>query len=47
MTSAALAEAVGRGQRTAVLGSSEMGYPVYRRLGFRDVSRLVSFAWGR
>jgi hypothetical protein len=42
-----LDEAVRRGERTAVLGSSEMAYPVYRRLGFRDVSRLVSFAWGR
>ena len=27
VTAAALAEAVARGQRTAVLGSSEMGYP--------------------
>jgi ribosomal protein S18 acetylase RimI-like enzyme len=46
ITAAALAEGVARGQRTAVLGSSEMGYPVYRRLGFREVSRLRSYAWG-
>ena len=46
ITAAALVEAVARGQRTAVLGASEMGYPVYRRLGFRDVSRLRSYAWG-
>ena len=44
VTTAALVEAVARGQHTAVLGSSEMGYPVYRRLGFRDVSRLRSYA---
>jgi GNAT superfamily N-acetyltransferase len=44
VTTAALVAAVARGQRTAVLGSSEMGYPVYRRLGFRDVSRLRSYA---
>ena len=44
ITAAALAEAVRRGQRTAVLGASEMGYPVYRRLGFRDVSRMRSYA---
>ena len=43
VTAAALAEAVARGERTAVLGSSELGYPVYRRLGFRDVSRLRSY----
>jgi ribosomal protein S18 acetylase RimI-like enzyme len=46
ITAAALAEAVVRGERTAVLGASDMGYPVYRRLGFRDVSRLRSYAWG-
>jgi len=44
VTAAALDEAVSRGLRLAVLGSSEMGYPVYRRLGFRDVSRLRSYA---
>jgi GNAT superfamily N-acetyltransferase len=44
VTAAALAEGVARGLRTAVLGASELGYPVYRRLGFRDVSRLRSYA---
>jgi ribosomal protein S18 acetylase RimI-like enzyme len=44
VTAAALEEAVARGFRTAVLGASDLGYPVYRRLGFRDVSRLRSYA---
>ena len=44
VTGAALDEAATRGFGLAVLGSSEMGYPVYRRLGFRDVSRLRSYA---
>ena len=44
VTAAALADAVARGLRLAVLGSSDMGYPVYRRLGFREVSRLRSYA---
>jgi ribosomal protein S18 acetylase RimI-like enzyme len=44
VTAAALDDAVDRGLRLAVLGSSDMGYPVYRRLGFRDVSRLRSYA---
>ena len=44
VTGAALREAASRGLRLAVLGSSEMGYPVYRRLGFQDASRLRSYA---
>ncbi len=44
VTAAALEEAVARGLHTAVLGASDLGYPVYRRLGFRDVSRLRSYA---
>ena len=44
VTAAALAEAVARGEHTAALGSSEMGFPVYSHLGFREVSRLRSYA---
>jgi ribosomal protein S18 acetylase RimI-like enzyme len=43
VTAEAIAEGRRRGLRTAVLGSSDMGYPVYRSLGFRDVSRLRSY----
>ena len=44
VTATVLAEAVARGHRLAVLGSSDLGYPVYHRLGFREVSRLRSYA---
>jgi ribosomal protein S18 acetylase RimI-like enzyme len=44
VTGAALDEAVSHGLDLAVLGASEMGFPVYRRMGFREVSRLRSYA---
>jgi GNAT superfamily N-acetyltransferase len=44
VTRTALEDAVSRGLRLAVLGASEMGHPVYRHLGFEDVSRLRSYA---
>jgi GNAT superfamily N-acetyltransferase len=37
ITRAPLVEARSRGYRVAVLHATEMGYPVYRRLGFEDV----------
>jgi len=43
VTAAALDAGAAQGLPVAVLGASEMGYPVYRRLGFRDVSRLRSY----
>jgi ribosomal protein S18 acetylase RimI-like enzyme len=43
VTSVALDEGRRRGLRLAVLGSSELGVPVYRSLGFREVSRLRSY----
>jgi ribosomal protein S18 acetylase RimI-like enzyme len=43
VTAEALEEGRRRGLRTAVLGASEMGHPMYRGLGFRDVSRLRSY----
>jgi ribosomal protein S18 acetylase RimI-like enzyme len=44
VTATVLAEAIARGHRLAVLGSSDLGYPLYRRLGFREVSRVRSYA---
>jgi ribosomal protein S18 acetylase RimI-like enzyme len=46
VTAEAIADGVRRGRPLAVLGSSDMGLPVYRRLGFREVSRLRSYAPG-
>jgi GNAT superfamily N-acetyltransferase len=43
ITRVALDAAVADGLRLAVLGASDMGFSVYRRLGFREVSRLRSF----
>jgi GNAT superfamily N-acetyltransferase len=43
VTAVALDAAVDAGHDLAVLGASDMGYSVYRRLGFREVSRLRSF----
>jgi GNAT superfamily N-acetyltransferase len=43
VTGVALDDAVEQGLDRAVLGASDMGYSVYRRLGFRDVSRLRSY----
>jgi GNAT superfamily N-acetyltransferase len=40
VTLAALREARDLGSRTGVLGSSEMGYPVYRGLGFEEYCRI-------
>ena len=40
MTWAAIAEARKRGCTSIVLSASEMGYPVYRRMGFQTVCRF-------
>ncbi len=45
MTLAPLLEARQLGYRTGVLGSSEMGYPVYRRLGFEERCRIGVYEW--
>jgi GNAT superfamily N-acetyltransferase len=43
VTAVALDAAVDAGLGLAVLGASDMGYSVYQRLGFREVSRLRSY----
>lgn len=45
VTLAPLLEARGMGYRVGVLGSSEMGYPVYRRLGFAEHCRIGVYEW--
>jgi GNAT superfamily N-acetyltransferase len=45
VTLAALREAQDLGYRVGVLGSSEMGYPVYRRLGFDEYCRIGLYEW--
>lgn len=45
VTLAALREARDLGYGVGVLGSSEMGYPVYRRLGFEEHCRIGLYEW--
>ena len=45
VTLAALREAWDLGYTVGVLGSSEMGYPVYRRLGFEEYCRIGLYEW--
>lgn len=45
MTLAPLLDARGLGYRAAVLQSSEMGFSVYRRLGFEQVCEMNHYTW--
>jgi GNAT superfamily N-acetyltransferase len=45
LTLAPLLEARSNGYRAGVLQSSEMGYPVYRRMGFSKVCAMDHFYW--
>jgi GNAT superfamily N-acetyltransferase len=45
MTLAALCEARATGYRFGVLGASDMGQGLYRRIGFREVCRFGAYVW--
>jgi ribosomal protein S18 acetylase RimI-like enzyme len=45
LTHAALEDARARGTRQAVLHASELGYSIYRQLGFRTISRGSLYRW--
>jgi len=45
MVLTALREGRAAGYRVGVLGASEMGQTVYRRIGFREVCRFGSYVW--
>jgi len=45
ITSAPLLDARAMGYRVAILHASQLGYPVYRRLGFQDFGRMGVYRW--
>jgi predicted GNAT family acetyltransferase len=45
MTHIALVDAKKRGYEIAILQSSEMGYSVYKKMGFEDVCLMLSLNW--
>src|ERR1043165_1648799 len=45
ITQAPLLDARAMGYRVGILQASELGYPVYRRLGFQDFGRLSVYLW--
>jgi len=38
-------DAVERGYKIGILHSTQMGYNMYKRLGFEEICKLVSYQW--
>lgn len=47
ITLAPLRDARAQGYRVGVLGASEMGYNVYRRVGFQEYCKMSHYVWKR
>jgi len=45
MTAAPLIDARERGYKVGILHSTQMGYNVYKRLGFEEICRKVGYVW--
>lgn len=45
ITAAPLIDARERGYSISILHSTEMGYNVYRRLGYQEICRLIRYEW--
>jgi len=45
ITAAPLIDARERGYSISILHSSDMGYNVYRRLGYQEICRLIRYEW--
>jgi GNAT superfamily N-acetyltransferase len=45
ITYAALRDVYALGYHVGVLGASELGYPVYKRLGFQECCRIGIYEW--
>ena len=45
LTLAACRDACALGYRVGVLGSSEMGFGVYQKIGFREYCKLSAYVW--
>ncbi len=45
LTHTALVDAKKRGYEIAILQSSEMGYGVYEKMGFKEVCKMLSLSW--
>lgn len=45
MSSVPFVDAVDKGYKIGILHSTEMGYNVYKRLGFQEICKLIRYRW--